>query len=322
MKSNKLLKFTFIAVAVFIAAYMMILYLPEIPGAPKTSNAYMQHHLQNLVYGKLPAGYERDGHLLEQAQWTFAHSPEEAVDMGFWALNVDTLGWSIFLGLLFSFVFYRVAKNASTDAPSGFSNFIEMCVEFVNSNVKEIFHAKNDVIAPLALTIFCWVVLMNTMDLLPVDVLPLLAQWIAGNHHLYFKIVPTTDPNITFGMSIGVFILILYYSIKIKGIGGFIGELTLHPFSSKNIFVQILFIPFNFILEGVGLVAKPVSLALRLFGNLYAGELIFLLIAMLGIWQLPLHFVWAVFHILIVLLQAFVFMMLTIVYLSMAHEHH
>lgn len=288
-----------------------------------TSNEYMQHHLQNLVYGKLPVGYERaDGHIVEQAQWTFAHSPKEAVDMGFWAYNVDTLGWSIFLGLIFSFLFYRVAKNASEDAPSGFSNFIEMCVEFVNSNVKEIFHAKNDVIAPLSLTIFCWVVLMNTMDLLPVDVLPLIAQWITGNPHLYFKVVPTTDPNITFGMSIGVFILIIYYSIKIKGIGGFVGELTLHPFSSSNIFVQILFIPFNFILEGVSLIAKPVSLALRLFGNLYAGELIFLLIAMLGYWQLPLHFVWAVFHILIVLLQAFVFMMLTIVYLSMAHEHH
>jgi len=172
------------------------------------------------------------------------------------------------------------------------------------------------------LTIFIWVVLMNCMDLMPVDVLPLLAQTITGNPHLYFKVVPTTDPNITFGMSIGIFILIIFYSIKIKGVGGFVGELTLHPFSSKNIFVQIIFIPFNFLLEGVSLVAKPVSLALRLFGNLYAGELIFLLIAMLGYWQLPLHFVWAVFHILIVFLQAFVFMMLTIVYLSMAHEHH
>lgn len=292
-------------------------------GEGLTSNEYMQHHLQNLVYGKLPVGYERaDGHIVEQAQWTFAHSPKEAVDMGFWAYNVDTLGWSIFLGLIFSFVFYRVARKASTGVPTGFTNFIEMCVEFVNGNVKEIFHAKNDVIAPLSLTIFCWIVLMNTMDLVPVDVLPLLAQKISGDPHLYFKVVPTTDPNITFGMSIGVFILIIYYSIKMKGIGGFLGELTLHPFSSNNLFVKIMFMPFNFLLEGVSLVAKPISLALRLFGNLYAGELIFLLIAMLGWYQLPLHFVWAVFHILIVLLQAFVFMMLTIVYLSMAHEHH
>ena len=288
-----------------------------------TSNEYMQHHLQNLVYGKLPAGYERaDGHVLESAQWTFAHSPKEAVDMGFWAYNVDTLGWSIFLGMIFLFVFRRVAKKASTDVPHGLTNFVEMCVDFVNTNVKEIFHAKNNLIAPLSLTIFCWVVLMNTMDLVPVDVLPLLAQKIAGDPHLYFKVVPTTDPNITFGMSIGIFMLIIYYSIKMKGIGGFVGELTLHPFSSNNLFVKILFIPFNFLLEGVGLIAKPISLALRLFGNLYAGELIFLLIAMLGWFQLPLHFVWAVFHILIVLLQAFVFMMLTIVYLSMAHEHH
>ena len=292
-------------------------------GAGLTSNEYMQHHLQNLVYGKLPVGYERaDGHIVEHSEWTFAHSPQEAVDMGFWAYNVDTLGVSIVLGLIFSFVFYRVAKKASTAVPSGFTNFIEMCVEFVNSNVKEIFHAKSDVIAPLSLTIFCWVVLMNTMDLIPVDVIPLAAQLITGDPHLYFKAVPTTDPNITFGMSIGVFILIIYYSIKIKGIGGFVGELTLHPFSSNNLFVKIMFMPFNFLLEGVSLVAKPISLALRLFGNLYAGELIFLLIAMLGYWQLPLHFVWAVFHILIVLLQAFVFMMLTIVYLSMAHETH
>lgn len=292
-------------------------------GEGLTSNEYMQHHLQNLVYGKLPVGYERaDGSIVEHSAWTFAHSPKEAVDMGFWAFNVDTLGWSIFLGLVFSFLFYRVAKNASTDVPSGFTNFIEMCVDFVNTNVKEIFHAKNEVIAPLSLTIFAWVVLMNTMDLIPVDVLPLLAQKIAGDPHLYFKVVPTTDPNITFGLSIGVFILILYYSIKMKGIGGFLGELTLHPFSSNNLIVKIMFMPFNLLLEGVGLIAKPISLALRLFGNLYAGELIFLLIAMLGYWQLPLHFVWAVFHILIVLLQAFVFMMLTIVYLSMAHEHH
>ena len=288
-----------------------------------TSNEYIQHHLQNMVLGKLPAGYERvDGYVLQEDTWTLAHSPQEAKDMGFWSLNVDTLGWSIFLGMVFTFLFYRVAKNTTEGVPTGFHNFVELVVEFVNKNVNDIFHAKNDLIAPLSLTIFVWVVLINTMDLVPVDWLPLLAQTISGDPHLYFKVVTPTDPNITFGLSIAVFFLIIFYSVKIKGIGGFIGELTLHPFHSKNIFVQILFIPFNFLLEGVSLVAKPVSLALRLFGNLYAGELIFLLIALLGYWQLPLHFVWAVFHILIVLLQAFVFMMLTIVYLSMAHEHH
>ena len=281
-----------------------------------TANSYIQHHLQNLVFGQLPAGYERaDGQVLEQAVWTLAHSPKEAVDMGFWALNVDTLGWSILLGALFCLFFHRAARRPQQGAPSGFTNLVEMIVEFVDKNVKDILHAKNEVIAPLALTVFVWVVLMNTMDLVPVDWLPFLAQTLAGDPHLYFKVVPTTDPNITFGMSITIFILIIYYSIKVKGVGGFVGELALQPFGKY-------LIPFNLLLEGVTLLTKPLSLSLRLFGNLYAGELIFMLIAMLGYFQLPLHFVWAVFHILVVLLQAFVFMMLTIVYLAMAHEHH
>ena len=295
-------------------------------GTELTSNSYIQHHLQNLVFGQLPEGYTRaDGSVLESAAWTFAHSPKEAVDMGFWSLNVDTLGWSIFLGCIFLFFFYRVAKNVSEGAPSGFANLVEMIVEFVNKNVNDIMSVHNPLIAPLALTIFIWVTLMNTMDIVPVDLLPLIAQWIAGDSHLYFKVVPTTDPNITFGLSIGVFILIIYYSIKMKGVGGFVGELAFQPFGKYMI-------PFNLLLEGIGLIAKPVSLALRLFGNLYAGELIFLLIATLLGAALPffigsflggvLQFVWAVFHILVVLLQAFIFMMLTIVYLAMAHEHH
>ena len=302
-------------------------------GTELTSNSYIQHHLQNLVFGQLPEGYERyDGSILADSKWTFAHSPQEAVDMGFWALNVDTLGWSIFLGMIFLFFFYRVAKKATEGAPSGFVNLVEMIVEFVNKNVNDIMCVSNPLIGPLALTIFIWVLLMNTMDIVPVDLLPLIAQTIAGDSHLYFKVVPTTDPNITFGLSIGVFILIIYYSLKMKGVGGFIGELTLHPFSSKNLAVQVALIPANFLLEFIALLAKPVSLALRLFGNLYAGELIFLLIATLLGAALPffigsflggvLQFVWAVFHILVVLLQAFIFMMLTIVYLSMAHEHH
>ena len=286
-----------------------------------TSKSYITHHLQNLVYGKLPAGYERDGQILNEATWTFAHSSKEAVDMGFWSLNVDTLGWAIFLGVVFSFFFYRVAKNVSEGAPSGFSNLVEMIVEFVDNNVKDIFHSENKLIAPMALTVFIWVFLMNTMDLVPVDWLPVLAQKLAGDPHFYFKVVPTTDPNITFGLSLTVFALILYYSIKMKGVGGFLSELTLHPFSSKNIVVQILFIPANFLLEFVGLIAKPVSLALRLFGNLYAGEMIFILIALLPFWiQWTLHLPWAIFHILIVLLQAFIFMILVIVYMDMAHQ--
>ncbi len=282
-----------------------------------SSNEYIQHHLQNLVFGQLPEGFERyDGEILQEATWTFAHSTPEAMAMGFWSLNVDTLGWSIFLGILFCFFFRRAATKSPAGAPSGFVNFVEMVVEFVNKNVSDIFHAKNDLIAPLSLTIFVWVVLMNTMDLVPVDWLPTLAGVVTGDpEHTYFKVVPTTDPNITFGLSLSVFVLIIYYSIKIKGFGGFIGELALQPFGKYMI-------PFNLVLEGVSLIAKPVSLSLRLFGNLYAGELIFMLIALLGWFQLPLHFIWAVYHILIVLLQAFIFMMLTIVYLAMAHEHH
>jgi len=268
-----------------------------------------------MVYGKLPVGYERaDGSILEQATWTMAHSPTEAVDMGFWAINVDTMGWSIFLGIVFSYLFYRAAKNAHAGIPGGLQNFVEVMIEFADNSVRETFHGRtHTMIAPLALTIFCWIFLMNLMDLIPVDILPLLAQLISGDPHLYFKVVPTTDPNITFGLSLSVFLLIIFYSIKVKGIGGFVGELALHPFGKWMI-------PFNLLLELVSLFAKPVSLALRLFGNLYAGELIFMLIALLGYYQLPLHFVWAVFHILIVILQAFIFMMLTIVYLGMAHE--
>jgi F-type H+-transporting ATPase subunit a len=284
-------------------------------GETLTSTEYMKHHLQNMVFGELPSGYQRaDGTVLSESTWTLAHSPEEAVDMGFWAVNVDTMGWSIFLGFLFLYIFRKVARTASSGVPAGLQNAVEILVEFADNSVRETFHGKtHPVIAPLALTVFCWILLMNTMDLVPVDILPLLAQWVTGDPHLYFKVVPTTDPNITFGFSLTVFALIIFYSIKIKGFGGFLGELTLHPFGKYMI-------PFNLFLEGISLLARPVSLALRLFGNLYAGELLFLLIAMLGYWQLPAHFVWAVFHLIVVPLQAFIFMMLTIVYLGMAHE--
>lgn len=294
-----------------------------------TSTGYIQHHIQNLVYGRLPAGYGRDdGTILEQSTWTLAHDAAEAKAMGFMSINVDTMSWSIILGVVFVGLFYWGAKKAHTGVPRGALSLIELMVDFVQGAVKESFHVESRLIAPLALTIFCWIFLMNLMDLVPVDWLPLAAQKIgehvfgADPHHVYFKVVPTTDPNITFAMAIGVFVLILYYSISMKGLGGFIAELTLQPFSSKNKLLQALFILPNLVLEGVSLLAKPVSLALRLFGNLYAGELIFILIAMLGLWQLPAHFAWAIFHILIIILQAFIFMMLTIVYLAMAAEHH
>ena len=294
----------------------------------QTSTEYIQHHLQNLAFGKLPAGYHRhDGTHLNADTWTIAHNSQEAADMGFWTFHLDTLGWSLVLGIIFSFIFARVAKKATTDKPKGLQSFIELIVDFVNATVKDIFHHKNRLIAPMALTIFCWVFLMNLMDLFPVDWLPQIAALVSGNSHLFFKVVPTTDPNATLGMALTVFILMIGFSIKEKGPLGFIKELTLHPFHSGKIYVDIFLIPVNLILETVSLVAKPISLGLRLFGNMYAGEMIFILIAImfgagvvLGAFAGVLQWGWAVFHILVITLQAFVFMVLTIVYMAMAHD--
>jgi len=295
------------------------------------SQEYISHHLTNLTYGKLPAGYVRhnaDGTETEltEATWTMAHSGQEAADMGFSAVHVDSLGWSFGLGAMLMFLFWRAAKKATTAVPTGFQNFVEMIVEFIDNTVKEAFHGKNALVAPLSLTIFTWVFMMNFMDLIPVDVLPTIFGAL-GVH--YMKVVPSTDVNITLGMALTVFAMMIFYSIKVKGIGGFMGELTLHPFNAKNPVVQALFIPVNFFLESIALIAKPISLALRLFGNMYAGEMIFILIALmfsagafLGLLGGVLQWAWAVFHILVITLQAFIFMMLTIVYLSMAHEDH
>ncbi len=289
-----------------------------------TSTEYIKHHLQNLTYGQLPAGYERgEGEVLQESTWTLAHTAQEAKDMGFMAINVDTMGFSILLGALFLYLFHKVAKlatkSAASGAPSGLVNFVEWVVEFIDSSVKGSFTARNPMVAPLALTIFIWIFLMNLMDLVPIDWLP----GIAGALGLPFlKVVPTTDPNATFGMSLAVFALVIYYSIKMKGVGGFVGELTLQPFGKWGM-------PANLLLEGVNLIAKPVSLALRLFGNMYAGEMIFILIAImfsggtvLALTGGVLQWAWAVFHILIITLQAFIFMTLTIVYLDMAHQEH
>jgi len=273
----------------------------------QTSGDYISHHLQNLQVCKNETG-----------EWVWNHCAGNPM-----AINVDSMFWSLLLGLVFCFFFWRVAKKSSTGKPTKFQAFVEIVVEFVDSSVKDTFHGKSRLIAPLGLTIFVWVFLMNLMDLVPVDWIPL-AAGAAGIP--YMKVVPTTDVNVTFGMSIAVFVLIIFYTIKNKGIGGFIGELTLHPIAPPTKGVGLLAAPFiiafNFILESVALLAKPVSLSLRLFGNMFAGELIFILIALLGVWQLPLHFGWAVFHILIITLQAFIFMMLTIVYLSLASESH
>lgn len=301
-----------------------------------TATGYIQHHLQNMTYGKLPAGYQRhnaDGTetVLEDATWTMAHTAQEAKDMGFNAVHVDTMGWSIFLGLLFSIFFFLAAKSAKPGVPKGFQSFVELMVDFVNTTVSDIFHHKNRMIAPMGLTIFSWVFLMNLMDLVPVDWLPMAAAKISGDAHLFFKVVPTTDPNATLGMAITVFMLMIFFSVKEKGPWGFVKELTCHPFFApkKLWYLNILLIPVNTILETVALIAKPISLGLRLFGNMYAGEMIFILIALLfsvnmvlGVVGGVLQWGWAVFHILVITLQAFIFMVLTTVYMAMAHDNH
>ncbi len=287
-------------------------------GDTLTSGEYIKHHLTNLVFGKTPDG-----------SWGLAHTAEEAKEMGFMAINVDTMFWSIILGVLMLYVLRKVAINATSGVPGKLQNFAEMLVEFVDTSVRGSFSSQNSLVAPLSLTIFVWIFLQNLMDLIPVDLIP----YLLGDHGIeiahFMRVVPSADPNGTFGMAFGVFFLVLYYSVKIKGVGGFAGELTLQPFSSDNVVVQTLFVPMNFILEFVGLVAKPISLALRLFGNMYAGEMIFILIALmysggiaLGLFGGVLQLLWAGFHILIITLQAFIFMVLTIVYLDMAHHEH
>jgi len=274
---------------------------------PLTTGDYISHHLQNLQVCKAETG-----------EWVWNQCAGNPM-----AINVDSMFWSVFLGLVFVVVFRGVAKKTSAGKPTKLQALVEIIVEFVDSSVKDTFHGKSRLIAPLGLTIFVWVFLMNLMDLVPVDWIPMAAGAIGIP---YMKVVPSTDVNVTFGMSIAVFFLIIFYTIKNKGVMGFVKEMTLHPIAPPTKGIGLIAAPFiiafNFLLESVALIAKPISLSLRLFGNMFAGELIFILIALLGVYQLPLHFGWAVFHILIVTLQAFIFMMLTIVYLSLASESH
>ncbi|MDO3387670.1 F0F1 ATP synthase subunit A [Gilvimarinus sp. SDUM040013] len=302
-------------------------------GSSLTTTGYIQHHLTNWTYGKLPAGTYCDGTSVQETTgWTTAHCAEEMAAMGFNAIHVDSMLWSLGLGAIFLLLFRWGAKRAHSGVPSGMLNFIEFMIEFIDNTVKDAFQYKSRYVAPLALTIFAWVFLMNLMDLVPVDWIPQLAVLVTGDPHFYFKVVPTTDPNVTLGMGFTVFLLIIFFSVKQKGLIGFIKELTFHPFHPSFKGVGLIFAPllitFNFILETIGLVAKPISLGLRLFGNLYAGEVIFILIAAMfsaglffGLFAGVLHQLWAILHILVIYLQALVFMVLTIVYMSMAfHE--
>ena len=292
-----------------------------------TTSSYIKHHLQNLTFGEKQVETS-PGIWTPTGDWGFATTSEEAAKMGFWAINVDTMLLSIILGVLRMRFIRSVAKTISTGVPSPVQNFAEMMIEFVNDTVRGSFSGgKNDLVAPLALTIFVWVFLMNLMDLIPVDILPLAvaqgaALFGADPHHVFFKVVPSTDPNATMGMALVVFGLMLYYSFKIKGAGGFLGELAFEPFGKMAL-------PINLVLETVTLLAKPFSLGLRLFGNMYAGEMVFILIAtmygaslFMGSLAGVLQIGWAIFHILIITLQAFIFMVLTVVYIDMAHQHH
>jgi F-type H+-transporting ATPase subunit a len=270
-----------------------------------TTGEYINHHLTNLTFGRMADG-----------SWGFAHTQAEIQGMGFWSVNVDSMGWSIALGLVFCGFFYAAARRATAGVPGGLQNLVETIIDFIDDLVGSIFTHKNDLIAPMALTIFVWVFLMNLMDLLPVDWLPQIAG-LLGIH--YMKVVPTTDPNITLGMALAVFVLMIYYSVKCKGVGGFLGELAFHPFPKW-------LAPVNLLLEGVTLLAKPLSLGLRLFGNMYAGEVIFILLVLLytnAVWAPVggiLQWGWAVFHVLIVTLQAYIFAVLTVVYMAQAHD--
>ncbi|QOQ70614.1 F0F1 ATP synthase subunit A [Photobacterium damselae] len=250
-----------------------------------TAHDYIEHHMTFLTVGK-----------------------------GFWSINLDSMLMVWVLGLLFIGLFRYAVTRGTSGVPGRLQCFVEVTFEFVNNLVKEIFKTDDKLIGPLSLTIFVWIFLMNTIDLLPVDFIPHFMGLLGFGH---FRDLPSADVNVPMSMAIGVFILIIGYTFKNKGFVGFIKELTTQPFENPLLY------PVNFVLELVTLISKPISLGLRLFGNMYAGEMIFILIALMPWWmQWALSVPWALFHILIVFLQAFIFMVLTIVYLAMAVEEH
>lgn len=279
---------------------------------PAISNPveYIQHHLTN---------------------WSLGGQPESIVD--FSVIHLDVLLVSIILAGIFAYFAKKVGDNINPDSPGGVQNAVEMVVEFVNQQVQDIFPGADKMVGPIALTLFVMIFLMNAMDLVPVDLIPGLVAGIAGlfgadPHHTYFKVVPTTNLDTTFGLALSVFALIIYYNIKAKGLMGWLKSFFFHPFEAKGTGAKAALALPNLFMTLIEEIAKPVSLGLRLFGNMFAGELLFLLIALMAfsVWAMPgqviLGSVWAIFHILIITLQAFVFMLLTIVYLSLASQGH
>jgi F-type H+-transporting ATPase subunit a len=284
--------------------------------APPTANEYISHHLVNLHVGQ-----------------------------GFWTFHLDTLIMSGLVGLTVFGLMAYVARRATPGVPGKLQAFVEIVLNMIDQQVRDTFHGKSAIVTPLAITVFVWVFCMNAVDLVPVDFIPKLVGLISGDPHIHFKAVPTTDPNATFAMSLTVFVLILVFNIRFKGVGGFVHEVFTAPFHADNLALQVLLAPVNLVLRLVEELAKPVSLALRLFGNMFAGEVLFILMALLaGAWSwnagggstvadaasslagmlghVLLSLGWGIFHILIITLQAFIFMMLTIVYMSLASESH
>lgn len=270
-----------------------------------TTVEYIQHHLKNNC---------------------LSLNSYKCVDGNFWQIHLDTIGFSLFLGLLIVLMGIYITKRLTVGTPSGIQNFAEIIVGFVNTNIRDVMHKPDSWIGPIALTVFSWVWLMNFMDLIPVDLIPVLVQTITGDHSIFLKIVPTTDPNATLGMAFTVFGIVIWKNIQTKGFVGFVKTFLFHPFGKYAL-------PFNIIMTLIEEVSKPLSLGLRLFGNMFAGELVFLLIALIGgtlvtglgalFWgpvQVLLDVVWLLFHILVITLQAFIFMVLTIVYIAMASE--
>jgi F-type H+-transporting ATPase subunit a len=250
---------------------------------------YIQHHLHNLSIGE-----------------------------GFWTFHLDTFFFAAILAFLLGWVAKKVGDNLDPDNPKGLQNFLEIILEFVEQQVKDAFSGYNPLIGPLAFTLFTWIFLMNAMDLVPVDLLPWLTSLIGIP---YLKVVPTANLDTPLALAGSVFVLIIFFNIKVKGGVGFVKMFLFHPFASNNIIAKILLIPVNIVMTIVEELAKPTSMGLRLFGNMFAGELIFILIALLPWWiQWVPGGMWAIFHVLIITLQAFIFMLLTIVYLSLAHQ--
>jgi F-type H+-transporting ATPase subunit a len=274
----------------------------------------------------MAAEHELDATSYIQHHLTFFAEPVREQG-GFWTIHYDTIVTSAILGVLVLGFLWLVTRKATSGVPSKTQAFVELTIEFVNDQVRSMFHHDYKIVAPIALTVGLWVLFMNAMDFLPVDIMAWIYQHVF--HLAEWRGVPTADVNTTFALSLSVFGLMIFYSIKSKGLGGWLHELVATPFGLKPLWLSPLLVVFNLLFNLIEYVSKPLSHSLRLYGNMYAGEIIFLLI---GLWAATglagaffgavLHLGWSIFHILIVVLQAYIFMMLTIVYIAMAHEHH